>query len=138
MGLNKNGWSMKEMIIFSSILFAFLLVAIFYIMRLYNGLEEKGAVHNNSSSNQETVTLTYSDIEDRVLEAGLDYYNEYYDDTLDIKITTDKMIRHSYLYSKEIRPSNENKACKGYVMFENGEPSVYIKCLNYQTPGYEE
>ena len=48
------------------------------------------------------------------------------------------MIRHSYLHSKDIRPSNENKACKGYVEFIDGEPSVYIKCLNYQTLGYEE
>lgn len=137
MGLNKHGWSMKEMIIFSSILFAFLLLAVFYIMRLYHGLEQRG-VTNHNSSNQTQITYTYVEIENKVLEAGLDYYNEYYDNAEDVKISTDRMIRHGYLHSKELKPSNDSKACTGYLQMKDGEPFAYINCSNYKTQGYEE
>ena len=52
MKLNKHGWSMKEMIIFCSILFVFLLISVFYIMRLYSGLEKTGKINTDKNSSE--------------------------------------------------------------------------------------
>lgn len=135
MELNKHGWSMKEMILLSSILLAFLLVAIFNIMRLYHGLEDK---NNKSTSNKkiEVIGHSYEKIEELVLNAGLDYYNEY--SSQDGKISTDRLKRRGFLSSKDLRASNESDDCTGYVEFRDGEPFVYISCAKYETEGYEE
>lgn len=139
MKLNKRGWGMKEMIIFSLILLAFLLIAIVQIMRLYNGLTE----NNNSTTTQNTshsssATYSYEEVESFVLNAGLDYYNEYYNSEEDVRITTDRMKKKGFLTSKELRPKGEKKECSGYVHFIDGEPAAYIQCTNYVTQGYGE
>lgn len=133
MGLNKHGWSMKDMIIFSSILLAFLLVAIFYILRLYHGLEQNGVIENNTD-----LKYNYVDVEQNVLNAGIKYYNEYYEIDQNVVIPTSIMKKHGFLKSKELKPADEKKECTGYVIFEDGEPASYIKCQNYKTNGYEE
>lgn len=134
MGLNKHGWGMKEMIIFSSILFAFLLVAVFYILRLYHGLEQTGVIPNTTN----TSSYSYSDVEQKVLDAGIDYYNEYYESDIDVTITTSIMKKHGFLQAKDLKPKNEKKECNGYVVFIDGEPEAFIQCENYETIGYEE
>lgn len=39
MRLNKNGWSLNEMLLLSGILIIFLLVAVFYISSMYNNFD---------------------------------------------------------------------------------------------------
>ena len=134
MGLNKNGWSIKEIVIFSSILFAFLLIAIFNIMRMYNGLHNKEDSHSSTSQSANT----YQDIENKVLEAGLDYYNLYYNSESNIKIAVSKMKKQGILESSMLIPSEESQECTGYVQFKNGDPKAYILCQKYKTSGYEE
>lgn len=138
MKLNCNGWSLKEMILFSSVLLVFLLIAIFNIMRLYHGVTDAS---NHNSSQSETAKYgiyTYEEIEDLVLNAGLDYYNELYDGEKDVKITTNKMKKQNLLKADSLIPNTEQKECIGYVLFKNGEPSVFIECQKYKTEGYEE
>lgn len=138
MGLNKNGWSLKEMVIFSSILFAFLLIAIFNIMRMYQGLHEEDS--NSSTTNQNRVdkSFNYQEIEDLVLEAGIDYYNLYYNSESNIKITISKMKKQGLLKSSMLIPNGEQKECNGYVEFKEAEPKAFINCQKYKTNGFEE
>jgi len=137
MKLNNNGWSMKEMILLSSILFAFLLIAVFNIMRLYSSMEQderdRTSIKNNKNSG-----YAYTEIERKVLDVGLDYYNEHYNSTSDVKITTDRMKRLGLISDEQLRPKNEDNACVGYVEFLDEEPHVYISCKNYETKGYKE
>lgn len=134
MELNKHGWSMKEMIILSSILFLFLLIAVFYIIRLYHGLEQTGVI--NSSNKQE---YSYTEVEDFVFEAGMKYYKEFYKDGDRVKISTDKMKKYGFLTSSQLKSIGESKECIGYVeVLSLHEASSYIKCRSYETVGYEE
>ncbi len=132
MKLTNHGWSLKEMILLSSILMAFLLVAIFMIIRLYSGLNKSGitntpVVHKYS----------YTEVENNLLEAALDYYNEYYDGEEDIRIESSKLRRKGYINSNELKANDEKKACEGYVVFSGYESKAYIKCDNFMTNGYE-
>lgn len=141
MKLNHHGWSLKEMVLFSSILFVFFLLAVFNIIRLYRGFHEN---NSNTTSNKTQVNesskndYSYEDIEANVLSAGLDYYNKYYDNEKNVKITTSKMKQQGLLHTSDLIPEKEKKECSGYVEFENGDPFVYIKCQKYETSGYEE
>lgn len=137
MKLNKNGWSLKEMVILSSILFAFLLIAIFNIVRMYYGLHKEDD-HSSTNQNTSEVGYTYQEIENNVLEAGIDYYNLYYNLESDIKITIYKMKKLGVLDSNLLKPNGETKECTGYVQFKNGDPKAFIQCANYKTNGYEE
>lgn len=137
--LNQHGWSIKEMVLFCSILLVFFLIAIFNIMRLYHNFSEANNGNRNSNhSVTETSHYSYEDIENQVLEAGLDYYNEFYDKEKNVKITVHKMKKQGMLNGDDLIPIDETKECSGYVLFEDGEPSVYIKCQKYITNGYEE
>ena len=136
MKLNNHGWSMKEMIIFCSILLVFLLIAVFNIMRLYHGLNSNEDKNSSTNTSVEEI-YTYEDLEEKLLDAGLDYYNEY-SEPEDIKITTDQLIKKKLLRSSDLKPEGEKNECKGYVLFEGEEPLAYIKCQNYKTSGYKE
>jgi len=130
---NQHGWGLREMIILSAILLSFLLVAIFFIVRLYNGLTKDGTINTPIVKK-----YTYSEIESNVLTAALDYYNEYYDGESNVTITTDRLKKRGFITTNELKPESENKSCRGYVFFGDNEPSVYIQCESYETDGYEE
>lgn len=133
MKLNKNGWSGKEMIILSTILLAFLLIAIFFIVRLYNGL--------NNSGNIDTPvvrTYTYEEIEENLLENGLDYYNEFYENGESTKITIEKLKKHNYITTNDLKAEGESKSCTGYVEVSESGAEAFIKCSKYETIGYKE
>jgi len=66
MHLNKNGWSLKEMLLLSGILVLFLLIAIYYIVSLYNNFGE------------EVKATNYSLLEKRLEDKALIYLNDYY------------------------------------------------------------
>lgn len=138
MGLNKNGWSLKEMVIFSSILFAFLLIAIFNIMRMYQGLHSENTSNSSNSQNNSEVNYSYKEIENFVLEAGFDYYNLYYNLEPKVKISISKMKRQGLIKSSMLKPSSEQKECDGYVLFDEGTAKAFIDCQKYKTNGFEE
>ncbi|MCI8467719.1 MAG: hypothetical protein HFI08_06015 [Bacilli bacterium] len=131
--LNNKGWSLREMVFLSSILLAFLLVAIFMIIRLYHGLNKSGI-----TDTPVVQKYLYEDVERNVLDAGIDYYNEYYNGEENIRITVSKIRRKGLITSNELHAEGEKRSCDGYVEFQDGIPEVFIKCENYMTKGYEE
>lgn len=126
---NQHGWSMKEMILLSSILFAFLLLLAYTVIQLQKGLE------SNQSKNTNVSQEDYRNIEHVVLEAGLDYYNENFDGFENMYVTTSKLIKENYLNFSSLQVNHDK--CSGYIKFSQGEPKVYIHCENYKTKGYE-
>lgn len=130
---NNRGWSLKEMILLSSILLAFLLVTIFMIIRLYHGLNKSGI-----TDTPVVRKYSYTEVEQHVLNAGIDYYNEYYNGEDNVKITVSKLRRKGLITLNELHVETERKSCDGYVDFQKDLPKAYIKCDNYITDGYEE
>ena len=63
MKLNKKGWGMKELIIMSSVLFVFLLVAAYYVYVLYSSSGiNKNNPYTSLESQLEIATTKYIDI----------------------------------------------------------------------------
>ena len=128
--LNKNGWSLKEMLLLTGILALFLLVAIYYIASLYSNFES------------EVKGTNYALLEENLEKQALIYLNDYYDELLtneDITIT--RNVLRSYNLDIVLQDNN-GKSCSGYVMAHKTHGKVYvksyIKCDKYVTSGYEE
>ena len=130
MKLNKNGWGLREMIFFSSILFIFLFIAIYYISRMYDTV------------NQNLSATNYIELEKKLEDQTLIYLDKYYDGYL----TSDNMIINesilkSYNLNVDLR-DNKGKICTGYVIANKTHGIIhkkaYIKCPKYQTEGYTE
>ena len=127
---NKNGWSLKEMLLLSSILLLFLLVAIYYIVSLYNNFDS------------EVKATNYSLLEEKLEKRALIYLNDYYDEILtNDNITITRSVLRSYNLDI-ILEDNEGNACSGYVIAHKTHDKIYtksyIKCNKYMTDGYEE
>lgn len=130
MYLNKNGWSLKEMLLLSGILGLFLLVAIYYISALYDNFDKEVKVTN------------YAELEKNLEKQALIYLNDYYDEILtNDNITITRNVLRSYNLDI-ILEDNEGKSCSGYVTANKTHGKIYtksyIKCNNYMTEGYEE
>ena len=130
MHLNKNGWSLKEMLLLSGILVLFLLVAIYYIATLYNNFGE------------EVKATNYSLLEKRLEDKALIYLNDYYNDMLTSEeVTITRNVLKSYNLDVVLE-DNKGNSCSGYVIANKTHGKVYtksyIKCNSYMTEGYEE
>lgn len=130
MHLDKNGWSLKEMLVLSGILMIFLIIAIYYIVSLYNNF---GA---------EVKTTNYSELEKKLEDQALIYLNDYYDELLTSEdITITRNVLRSYNLDI-ILEDNKGNSCSGYIMAHKTHGKVYtksyIKCNDYMTEGYEE
>lgn len=118
------------MLVLSGILILFLIVAIYYIVSLYNNFGE------------EVKTTNYSQLEKNLEEKALIYLNDYYDEILTSEdVTITRSVLRSYNLDI-ILQDNDGKACSGYVMAHKTHGKIYtksyIKCNNYMTEGYEE
>ena len=126
MKLNNKGWGTLQMILLSLGLFVALLVAIYFIGRLYGNLDN--AVKNKQ----------YNDLENKLEIAARDY------------ITTNNLIvydmQHIYKstlvsngYLDNLLDGNGN-SCDGYVTIRIMDGINYyygyISCPNYQTRNY--
>ncbi len=128
--LNKNGWGLKEMLILSGVLMLFLVIAIYYIYRLYSSLD------------MATTDDYYVLLEDRLEEQVKTYLDNYYEDSLTsdvITISSDVLKAHDL----DINLVDDNgDACMGYTLAykSRGVTHIdsYIKCHDYVTDGYEE
>ena len=130
MHLNKNGWSLKEMLLLSGILVLFLLVAIYYIATLYINFGE------------EVKETNYSLLEERLEDKALIYLNDYYNDMLTSEeVTITRNVLRSYNLDVVLE-DNKGDSCSGYVIANKTHGKVYtkayIKCNGYMTEGYEE
>ncbi len=128
--LNKNGWGLQEMLILSGVLVLFLIVAIFFIYRLY---ADMGNEFNNDY---------YVSMEEDLERNALIYLEDYYNDTLtsdEVTIATEVLEQYDL---GVILSDSMGRDCSGYVVASKsmGKTNVkgYISCSNYTTEGYEE
>lgn len=126
MKLNNKGWGTIEMLILSLGLFIALLIAIFFISRLYGSF-------GNAIGNR-----VYIDLENKLEESAKKYIET--EEILvngDYKITLYTLKTNGYI--EELKDKN-NESCNGYVMVSNLNGNVYyngyILCNNYQTKNY--
>ncbi len=127
MKLNNKGWGTMEMLILSGCLLVALLVAIFFISRLY-------------ASFGKNMTNNYLNLETKLVDAGKKYVKDNkieIDDTF--KISSEILILDGYINDLK---DNNNELCTGYVKINNINNHLdyqgYIKCNNYQTNNYNE
>lgn len=113
--LNNHGWGMQEMLIMSSILFILLLIVAFYLNMLYEGFD------NNKQ---------YHELEDKLVNAAKIYDSKQ---IVGNRITLEMLKNEGYIYS--FSDFNGN-SCDGYVDKNNGNFTAYVKCINYETNGY--
>ena len=126
MKLNKRGWGTMEMILLSSGLLLALLVAIFFISKLYGGMDEM------------VKRREYYSLEEKLEEASKRYVIEK-----NLEITSEQRINLNTLKNNNFIDEFEDEdgnACSGYVivknMGENLEYNSYISCDDYQTEKY--
>ena len=123
---NNKGWGTMEMLLLSCGLLLALLIAIFFINRLFGSLDY--AVGNKSYANMEIN-----------LESAARRYVEDNNITVDntYRINAQTLIAANYISS--LVDSNNNP-CSGYVLVSNSTTYLYkgyISCNNYQTRNYE-
>lgn len=126
MKLNKNGWGTMEMLLLSGGLLIALLVAIFFISKLYGSME---------------LTLgnkQYIDLENKIELAAKNYIE---DNSISVngeyKLTLTTLKNNKYISNFE---DKNNNSCNGYVMITNidniNHYKGYILCNDYQTKNY--
>ena len=146
MKLNKNGWGLRAMIIYSGILIIFLAIAIFTIYRFYDAFRDmpQDIQTENSPSDSGVNTNTYQNIEQSIKNASITYVNEYYESeeigTADIIISISNLVNHNYI--SQPKDLTNNTDCTGYALVkkENNQliSTPYLKCQNYTSTGYQE
>ncbi len=123
--LNKKGWGLREMLVLSAVLIIFLMVAIYYIYRLYGDLNRD--LNNNY----------YYDLEAKLEGQARVYIDDYLTQDLDNNyLTITRGNLRNYNLDVELK-DKDGKACSGYVKANKDEINGYIKCEDYETDGYE-
>ena len=126
MKLDNRGWGTTEMFLLTGGLLIALLVAIFFISKLYGSF-------NSTISNQ-----NYFDLETKLESAAKEY-------VLDNDIQIDGEFRVSYETLKENNKidnlyDKDNKSCTGYVIITRVDNinnyQGYISCPNYISNNY--
>jgi|GEM_PF-5113184 len=149
MKLDNKGWGFPSMIILSGIILIFFGISIFFIVRLYNSMEENQRTStpslntNQNNNNEGNTNNTYNQMETNLEAAALNYVKTYYTsqkiDTIAVSINN---LKERNMITN-IVDQKDSAPCKGYVLVDNaGETNLvskaYIKCSNYTTSGYQD
>ena len=149
MKINNSGWGLPHLLLGIAIIFIFLLIATFLTLRLDSELNlttstssDKKETINQSANNDET-TYYIDKVTDFTTAA-----NKYLDKesiTLEqdsyIKIQLSTLVFYNYL--TDINDYYTNNACTGYALANLDtnnirNVSVYLKCDNFTSKGYEK
>lgn len=152
--LNNNGWGLRMMLLLTSVILIALLVATFYVIRLYSSIDKQVTSNTKVASktkddldkkydeNVKKHNLNMYEQNENILARNAIYYAEQHDLIIEGNygiITYDDLIEESYL--KSIYDIVDDSECDGYVLIsqENGEYNAkgYLKCSNYTTEGYD-
>lgn len=145
---NKKGWGIAMMIVYMSILLAFLLVATIMVYNLYryNSVIKDGGKNSDDVPNiNETIEDSkqrYKLYENRIKRNAITFAYTYYLPLNEspVKITLEDMIKKD-LMNNLVDPK-DNSVCTGYAILtlENDKiiSTPYLKCNNYVTEGYED
>lgn len=151
MKLDNRGWGLREMLIYSSILLLFLLIASFRMSALYNDInstkdepetfvEEKNSSEKGSSEKSSYDLKYYYDYEDKMIQATREYLkmHEYNVEVQTLKIDLSTLIDLDLI--DKLYDKDSNVRCEGYVMvtFESDKDVIkpYLMCDDYVTKGY--
>lgn len=126
MKLRKNGWGTMQMLLLSGGLLLALMIAVFFISKLYSSFE--GTIGNKR----------YMDLENKIENAAKEYVTEK---NLEIngeyKISLVTLKLNGYI--DELKDIN-GYGCNGYVKITNVDNTNhykgYILCNDYQTANY--
>ncbi len=145
----QKGWGLATMIVFMSILLAFLLLT---VIMVYNFNRYKDTVidsQNNKEQQEPNINNTtiqknlrkYRSYESRIKQDAITYVYTYYIDlnSGEAKITVEDMVKEKIM-DNLIDPEDDS-VCTGYalVKVEDGKiiSTPYLKCDNYISAGYE-
>lgn len=93
--------------------------------------------HTNSISSNEFDVDTYSELEEKIADKSMDYFELNQTDDTQV-VTIAKLVQNSYI-SQIYSLKSHDVICTGYVEYHrtNDEAKTYLKCDDeYQTPGY--
>ena len=154
MKLDNRGWGLREMLIYSSILLIFLLIAAFRISVLYNDVNSDGAATNSISETSKNVVEDGKNVKDTY---DLQYYYKYEDEMIEATRKYLKIIDYDIVDNSDglkidlliltnldlIEPlydKNSDAMCEGYTMVTviDGKQAIksYLLCRDYVTKGY--
>lgn len=160
MKLDNRGWGLREMLIYSSLLLVFLLIATVRLSALYDdvGKSKEDSKINVSNSNENNNIDSsnsddssddlkdkydlqyYYDYEDKMVEATQKYLkiNDYNIDNDTVKLDLLTLIDFELIY--RLYDKGSNVRCEGYVLiiYENSRYAIkpYLSCLDYVTKDY--
>lgn len=125
---NNHGWGMREMIVFSSILIGFLLLAVILVNQLYTGIEQM------NKPNETPKGYSYQEIELNIKTAAKKYNKEHPEESI---IYKEDLVDLNYLKEEKMFSKKEQDTCTGYVIIEDEKTFLpFISCNEYETEGY--
>lgn len=93
--------------------------------------------HTNSISSNEFDVNNYSELEEKIADKSMDYFELNQTDDTQV-VTIAKLVQNAYI-SQIYSLKSHDVICTGYVEYHrtNDEAKTYLKCDDeYQTPGY--
>ena len=142
MKLNNKGWGLPELLIGIAIIIAFLLIAVFYSLRLNRMLQNHSTTIDSSLKeeiNEDYYILRTNDI----MDAAYKYINK---EDVELEQGSYTRISLATLISKgyigKIYDSKTKNACIGYALASVDVSKItdikaYLKCDNYVSKGYD-
>ncbi len=132
--MNKNGWGLRFELFFILIFVICILISTIGLHSIgLLGGDEDNLVNSGVDSD-----FDYDALEERVADAGKQYYLDNYPNGSDntIIVSVDTLINSGYLKSVL---DERDKKCTGYVkLLRNGNQVAYLDCSRYQTVGYDK
>lgn len=150
MKLNNSGWGLPHLLLGIAIIFIFLLAATFLTLRLDKELNEKLNTGDTTTTKDNSDALINNEVTPYYVDKITSFTNatnKYLDDQ-NIILEQDSYIKvqlstlEYYNYMDDITDYYTNKSCKGYALANLDASkirniSVYLKCDNYTSKGYE-
>lgn len=144
---NNHGWGLRSELLICLILTLAFGMTVILIGKVVNYIKEGLFIDNNTTylvytGDMRLNSFDYSSLENRVVDAAADYYNDYYQGYKSENRLTITVVRLKHAGVLESLKVN-NIECSGYVeirkVIGNIEYNPYIKCDNlYKTEGYQK
>ena len=148
MKLDKKGWGLAMMIVFMSILLAFLLLTVIMVYNFYRYKDNIFDMQNSSQQepqfdNQviQSNIRRYRTYESRIKQNAITYAYTYYVDIKEegTRITVEEMVDKNIM--TDLLDPEDGSVCTGYadLKIEDGKiiSTPYLSCDNYESAGYE-
>ena len=133
MKLNNKGWGVFQMLWMTGLIMFFFLLTIILIYRYYH---YRGYPVTNQNI---VVDRNHEEMIDDLNEAAQKYVKHYYKNSYnmgELKLTSDRLFKVG-LFAKDLYGG-----CAGYAIAKKSQgkvyTSAYIKCNDYESPGYEK